>query len=190
MGRPAGLGRMRWRYVDLNIRDRRDAEMPAQNYSTDASLATHTIYMPNSVPAGVKLPILVWGEGGCIANGLAFANMLEQFASHGIIVLASGAPGGTGRTTSKLMSDAIAWITAKAGSGVYAAADPTRIAAAGMSCGGAEAYDMNANDKVSYIGIFNSGLSGNRTAAISQIKKPVFYFIGNTTDIAYENASS
>ena len=144
--------------------------------------------MPKAVPLGTRLPVLIWGEGGCSANGIAFANMLTQFASHSFMVIASGAPRGSGTTTSKMMTEAIDWITTKAGAGVYAAVDPTRIAAAGQSCGGLEAYDMNANDKVSYLGIFNSGLLQNYTA-ISTIKKPVFYFLGGNSDIAYQNVS-
>jgi len=161
----------------------------AQNYTVDASLPTHTIYMPKKVPDGVKLPILVWGEGGCAANGLAFNGMLTNWASHGFLILASGPPRGNGSTTSKYMTDAITWISSKAGSGLYAAADPTRISAAGMSCGGVEAYDMNANDKVSFIGIFNSGLLRN-TTDIEKIKKPVFFFLGGPSDIAYVNVGS
>jgi hypothetical protein len=160
----------------------------AQAYITDDSLPTHTIYMPKTVPAGVKLPVLVWGEGGCAANGLAFLSMLTDWASHGFFIMASGAPKGTGRTTAKYMSDAITWIGSKAGSEKYAAVDPTRIAAAGMSCGGIEAYEMNSNDKVSFIGIFNSGLLQN-TTNIANIKKPVFFFLGGPSDIAYENVS-
>jgi len=158
----------------------------AQNYTFDSSLPTHTIYIPKKVPDGVKLPIVVWGEGGCAANGLAFNGMLTNWASHGFVILASGPPRGNGSTTSKYMSDAITWISSKAGSGAYAAADPTRISAAGMSCGGLEAYDMNENAKVSYIGIFNSGYRQN-TTAIARIKKPVFFFLGGPSDIAYEN---
>lgn len=39
------------------------------NYSADAGLPRHTIYKPLDTPANVKLPVLIWGEGGCIGIG-------------------------------------------------------------------------------------------------------------------------
>jgi hypothetical protein len=34
-------------------------------YYTDPGLPKHTIYAPMSATDGVKLPVLVWGNGGC-----------------------------------------------------------------------------------------------------------------------------
>jgi hypothetical protein len=34
-------------------------------YSTDPNLPKHTIYAPLNPPEGVKLPVLIWGNGGC-----------------------------------------------------------------------------------------------------------------------------
>jgi len=60
---------------------------------------------------------------------------------------------------------------------------------AGQSCGGVEAYAVGGDARVMVIGIFNSGLM---TAAESQrtaptITKPIFYFLGGSSDIAYAN---
>jgi dienelactone hydrolase len=136
----------------------------------------------------VKLPVLIWGEGGCAANGLAFARFLTEIASHGFFVIASGAPNGSGSTTSKMMKDAIDWIVSKAGSRAYASVDASKIAVAGQSCGGVEAYDMKMDERVSVLGIFNSGLLQN-TAEAGKVKKPIFYFLGGGSDIAYANVS-
>ncbi|KAL8349277.1 hypothetical protein RB601_001936 [Gaeumannomyces tritici] len=158
-------------------------------YTTDSSLPKHTIYAPKTVPQGVKLPIMVWGNGACAADGLAFRGFLTEVASHGYVIIASGAPNGQGSTTSKQMRDAIDWISARAGTAgtPYAAVDKTKVAAAGMSCGGVEAYDQKDDARVATLGIFNSGLLQN-TGAVATIRKPVFYFMGGTSDIAYQNA--
>jgi dienelactone hydrolase len=88
------------------------------------------------------------------------------------------------------MVDAIDFVAAKAkdGTGVYAQADITKIAAAGQSCGGLEALDMKDDPRVSHIGVFNSGYLQNAERAAT-IKKPTFYFLGGSSDIAYANVS-
>lgn len=61
----------------------------------------------------------MWGEGSCNADGLSFLAMLTEIASHGVLVLASGAPSGTGSTTSALLKDSFEWITTGAGRAKY-----------------------------------------------------------------------
>jgi dienelactone hydrolase len=137
------------------------------------------------------MPVFVWGEGGCIADGQGFLAMLTEISSHGILVLASGAPSGSGSTTSALLKTSIDWITTGAGKAKYRSLDSTRIAIAGQSCGGLEAYDLANDTRVSAIGIFNSGLftAATSTQVASKITKPIFYFLGGSTDIAYANVS-
>jgi len=83
-----------------------------------------------------------------------------------------------------MMKTAIDWVTSSSAAGEYPFLELSRIAVAGQSCGGVEAYD-----RVSALGLFNSGLM---TAAASQkavprIEKPIFYFLGGPSDIAYAN---
>ncbi|KAL5364463.1 Alpha/Beta hydrolase protein [Aspergillus floccosus] len=170
-------------------------------YFAEPTLSNHTIYLPSTPTRNESLPVLIWGEGGCENNGTRFANFLTNVASYGFVVLASGPPQGASGTTSwEMMADAASWITAKAGSGRYAAVDASKIAVAGQSCGGLEAYKMRSDDRVSFLGIFNSGFLKEAPApggpvvpdvespeAISEVHKPVFYFIGGPTDIAYAN---
>ena len=132
--------------------------------------------------------MLVWGNGGCAAQGRFFERFLAQIASFGYFVIANGAPNGTGQTTAQWMTDAIDWAVANAGKGAYAAVDASRVAAAGQSCGGIEAYAQASDPRVATIGIFNSGLLTNYTS-IADDKKPTFYFLGGSTDIAYVNVS-
>jgi dienelactone hydrolase len=136
----------------------------------------------------VTLPVLVWGNGGCGADGLANVQLLQQIASYGYLAISSGGPGQQGGTTAQMMTDSIDWAVANAGQGAYANVDATKIAAAGFSCGGVEAYAQIWDSRVSTVGIFSSGLLENQTAA-SDFHKPILYALGGTGDIAYANVS-
>ncbi len=67
-----------------------------------------------------------------------------------------------------------------------------RIAVAGQSCGGLEAYAVVNDTRIGALGVFNSGFLTEAEAktVVPTIKgKPVFYFLGGSTDIAYANVS-
>ncbi|KAL6234360.1 hypothetical protein BDW75DRAFT_241172 [Aspergillus navahoensis] len=168
-------------------------------YSRDLTLRQHTIYMPRSPPANETLPVLIWGNGACSANGTLFGNLLTNIASYGFIVIASGSPNGFGRTDVEMMRDALDWIEDRAGSGRYRTVDAGRVAVAGQSCGGLEAYQMRDDPRVSYLGIFNSGfldlgflggllgMPNEDPETIKEVHLSVFYFLGGEEDIAYPN---
>ena len=61
----------------------------------DSGLATHTIYRPSELSMD-EHSVLVWGEGGCMNNGLMFPEYLSEIASHGFVVIADGPPGALG----------------------------------------------------------------------------------------------
>lgn len=82
------------------------------DYETTIRLYNHTIYRPSTLPAE-KLPIVVWGNGACRADGTWFENILKEFASHGFLVIANGRPGGTGSTDADMLIDAIDWAVAE-----------------------------------------------------------------------------
>jgi dienelactone hydrolase len=86
------------------------------------------------------------------------------------------------------MKASIDWITKQAGQGQYANVDAKRIVAAGFSCGGVEAYDQIWDSRIMGIGIWSSGLLTNQTAA-SNFRKPIFFFMGGQSDIAFANVS-
>ncbi|KAK3201305.1 hypothetical protein GRF29_185g516589 [Pseudopithomyces chartarum] len=153
---------------------------------TESSLQGHTIYMPSKAPSNLKLPVLVWGNGGCGADGTANALFLKQVASYGYLAIASGAPGQQGGTNAGIMKQSIDWATSNAGKGSYANVDASKIMAAGFSCGGVEAYAQIYDSRVDTIGIFSSGLLENQTAARTWTK-PILYVLGGNGDIAYGN---
>ena len=83
------------------------------------------------------------------------------------------------------------FITKAAGNGLYSAVDATKIAAGGHSCGGLETYKVKDDPRVKSLGIFSSGAldATNSTQIVSNITKPIFYFLGGSSDIAYANVS-
>ena len=51
----------------------------------------HTLYRPEHLP-GKRLPLVLWGNGGCRDNGLSASHFLREIASHGYVVIANGRP--------------------------------------------------------------------------------------------------
>ena len=161
------------------------------DYETSAGLANHTIYRPQSLPAE-RLPILVWGNGGCSANGLSQQNFLREISSHGFLAIANGAPNGSGSTTSQMLTQSIDWAVAensRQGSKYFGKLDTGKIAVAGFSCGGLEAYAVSNDARVTTTAIFSSGLLNDADDyQLRRLTKPIAYFIGGPSDIAYPNA--
>ncbi|NTS65531.1 hypothetical protein HRV97_10195 [Sphingomonas sp. HHU CXW] len=58
----------------------------------DATLPDHVIYRPADLSAAAtrKLPIVVWGNGGCAGDGAGQRFHLLELASHGYLVIANG----------------------------------------------------------------------------------------------------
>jgi dienelactone hydrolase len=56
-----------------------------------ADYADHTFYHPAKLPKE-KLPLLLWGNGGCRDNGLSASHFLREVASHGYFIITAGAP--------------------------------------------------------------------------------------------------
>ncbi|MFI6069249.1 cellulose binding domain-containing protein [Micromonospora sp. NPDC051227] len=161
------------------------------DYETSATLANHTIFRPQTLPSE-RLPIVVWGNGGCSANGLSQGNFLREIASHGFLAIANGAPNGSGSTTSQMLTQSIDWAVAensRQGSKYYNKIDTSKIAVAGFSCGGLEAYAVSNDPRVTTTGIFSSGLLNDADDyQLRRLTKPIAYFVGGPSDIAYPNA--
>jgi dienelactone hydrolase len=66
--------------------------------------------------------------------------------------------------------------------------DKTRIAVAGQSCGGIQAYTASLDPRIKATAIFNSGLINEvNKKHFPKLHAPVGYFLGGPTDIAYAN---
>jgi cellulose binding protein with CBM2 domain len=161
------------------------------DYETSTSLPNHTVYRPQNLPTE-KMPVFVWGNGGCAANGTGQLNFLREIASHGFLAIANGSPNGSGSTTSQQLTQSIDWAVAensRSGSKYYGRLDTGRIAAAGWSCGGLEAYAVANDPRITTTMIFSSGLLNDADDyQLRRLTTPIAYFIGGPSDIAYPNA--
>lgn len=52
----------------------------------------YTFFRPEVLP-DERLPVVIWGNGGCRDNGLSAGHFLREIASHGYLVIANGRPG-------------------------------------------------------------------------------------------------
>jgi hypothetical protein len=160
------------------------------SFGTVPGLAKHTMYMPKNAPANVKLPVIVWGNGACSGNGAWFSKFLNEIASHGFFIIANGDPKGSlaAGSTAQDIPDSIDWVYKNAGQGKFANVDKTKLAAAGQSCGGVQAFSASLDKRVTLTGIFNSGLLNEaNTKYFADLHAPVGFFLGGPTDIAYAN---
>jgi dienelactone hydrolase len=89
------------------------------------------------------------------------------------------------------LTESVNWAFAGAAGSKYGTPDTSKIAVAGQSCGGIQAYSAAYKDaRIKFVGIFNSGVfAGNQRALLAQIKQPVALFHGGPLDIAYQNVS-
>jgi hypothetical protein len=151
------------------------------------SLPDHVIYRPADLAklGKEKLGVLVWGNGGCSADGAGGRLHLAEIASHGYLAIASGrilsgpgappsaeavlpAPGGgipPPATKAASLTEAIDWAlkeNARPGSRYFGRINPRWIAVSGWSCGGLQALQIAADSRVHAViihssGIFNAG---------------------------------
>ncbi len=56
-----------------------------------ATMPDHAIYHPAVLPRG-RMPIVLWGNGGCRDNSLSAAAFLRQVSSHGYFIVVPGPP--------------------------------------------------------------------------------------------------
>ena len=136
-------------------------------------------------------------------------------AAHSL-VLGSGEPGG-GTQASQLL-DGVEWAIAQdgvQGSEYFQKIDRSHIALMGHSCGGVQALDVSRDPRITTTVVWNSGVLRRPRSApqpqapsparppaptapssmvtmtkerLRELHGPVAYFVGGTSDIAYENA--
>lgn len=149
----------------------------------DPSLPDHVIYRPADLSRlhGRKLPVVVWGNGGCSADAASSRLHLLEIASHGYLVIAAGqilsGPGAENarETVARPAADGalpdaavtaddlvagIDWAmaeNARRGSQYFRLVDKRRIAASGRSCGGLLALRVAADPRVKAVVLHNSG---------------------------------
>ena len=178
----------------------------------EASLPAHTVFVPQDLTKfGTKnpLPVLVWGNGACTNSPWEHFKFLNEIASHGFIVLATGyipmeeEPYHGPMSTTQQQIESIDWAFAQNAdpkSPYYNKIDVKHICLAGMSCGGLQTLFNCADPRVTSLMICNSGLFNRQNASqavggmpmppkekLNEIHTPVMYLLGGETDIAYGN---
>ena len=181
--------------------------------ASDSKLPTHTVFRPKNLAAfgrKNKLPIIAWGNGACANSPWEHVNFLSEIASHGFLIVAigpmplegqRGAGGAGGTTKSSMMTDAINWAIDQnrdPASQYYQMLDVTKIAVAGMSCGGLQTLEVAPDARIATAMICNSGILGNPSSGMGgmpnltkdqlvKLHTPVIYILGGEKDIAYTN---
>ena len=175
-------------------------------------LAEHTVFCPQDLSvfnAQKPLPVLVWGNGACANSPWEHMNFLNEIASHGYLVLATGNIPMTDEWYQGLMSraeqqiESIDWAIAQNAdpqSPYYQKIDVKNLCVAGMSCGGLQTLFNCADPRIKALMICNSGLFKMENAGqavggmpmppkekLAEIHTPIIYILGGKEDIAYEN---
>ena len=175
-------------------------------------LKEHTVFCPQDLSqfdAQHPLPVLVWGNGACANSPFEHMNFLNEIASHGYLVLATGIipmddewyKGPMSRSEQQIES--IDWAIAQNAdpeSPFYQKIDVKNICVSGMSCGGLQTLFNCADPRIKSLMICNSGLFNQQNAAqavggmpmppkekLKEIHTPIIYILGGETDIAYGN---
>ena len=139
--------------------------------------AEHTIFAPKDLSVFNEkkpLPVLVWGNGGCANSPRGHEKFLNDIASYGYLVLATGvmpkeeAPRRMGmgmgmgsQSRSEQQVESMDWAfqqNADKNSPFYQKIDTKNICISGMSCGGLQALFNCFDERVTSIMICNSGL--------------------------------
>ena len=178
----------------------------------EASLAEHTIFVPQDLKAfgkNQKLPVLVWGNGACTNSPWEHYKFLNEIASYGFIVVATGFIPIDGQSyrgpmsTTEQQIESMDWVIAQnadKNSPYYDKIDVKNICVAGMSCGGLQTLYNCADKRITSLMICNSGLFNQQNASqavggmpmppkekLKEIHSPIMYLLGGESDIAYGN---
>ena len=163
----------------------------------DAALPNHVVYRPADLKrlGGRKLGVLVWGNGGCAADGASARFHLLEIASHGYLVIAPGKdmtnvprtpraptpnPAQAGApmlppvaTTAKDVAAGLDWALGenkRAGSRYKGLIDAKQVAVGGHSCGGLQALQMASDPRIRTVMVHNSGVFTDGTNPIQGMK--------------------
>jgi hypothetical protein len=161
-----------------------------------------------SFPTHDTLPIVVWGNGACMADGRDFAGYLSTIASYGFLVVSTAAVLNEpqARITSSHLIKSLDWAQAeasRAGSPLAGKIKIDAVAVMGMSCGGNLALEAARDPRVKTLGMWNSGVwisgemrTGDGTLLVSTTKadlehvhSPTLYINGDKIDPAMVNAA-
>jgi dienelactone hydrolase len=177
---------------------RADMPGPAHHFAItregDKGLPDHTILRPANLGAPrFKLPIVVWGNGGCRDSNEEYHYFLTRFAAYGYFIVANGPPenayhpeelGGLVNPQPKKLTDAIAWAlaeNARPSSRYFRRLDASRVAVMGQSCGAWEGIDASADPHVKSTVSWNNG-GDPHAGDVGKLHAPILYASGGNYD--------
>ena len=133
-----------------------------------------------------RLPVVVWGNGGCTFDTPVYSALLSTIASHGFLVITTAGHPGDGaegrQVSANDLKAGIEWATrenARAGSPLHGRIDTKRVAVMGQSCGGELAIELGADPRVATIGVFNYGTTDE---SLKKLHGPVLLINGHDSD--------
>lgn len=182
---------------------------PSVMLSVDGFKA-HTVFCPQDLSAfdaSHPLPVVVWGNGACTDSPWEHYRFLNEIASHGYLVIATGYfPNGDTPYQGPMSSpqqqiESIDWAVkqvADSNSVFYGKIDTRAICASGMSCGGLQTLYNCGDPRIKTYMICNSGLFIDPSIAMPnmpmphkeqllKVHGPIIYILGGKEDIAYNN---
>lgn len=184
----------------------------------DVAFKGYTIYRPADIQKAISekpLPLVIFGNGGCMNTSVYFERFLSEIASFGYVVVAVGPYHSTieeaqaDEETSEwtdyhLLMDAMDLMEKAVKderSVFYKAVDMDKVAVMGQSCGGLQALAVSGDARVKTTICLNSGVitpteeQAQRhlnlvidKSALKSLHAPILYLVGGKNDIAYENA--
>lgn len=147
-------------------------------------------------PAREKLPVVVWGNGGCAIDNPRYDGLLQTIASHGFLVITTTAPAPAGnagaaprapQATAASLKAGIDWAEVenrRAGAPLAGKIDTTQVAVMGQSCGGRLSIELGVDPRVRTIGVFNAGVQPAQYDLLPKLHGPVLFLDGHERDFA------
>jgi dienelactone hydrolase len=126
----------------------------------------YLVFRPTTLdafPKKDKLPLMVWGNGGCAIDSTRYSGFLTTIASHGFLVMGTLPQEGAARRqeTADDVRGAIDWAAKendRTDSPLKGKIALDKVAVMGQSCGGFLSIVLGADPRVKTIGVFNSGV--------------------------------
>jgi dienelactone hydrolase len=175
------------------------APVSASVMEPDPAFPGYTIYRPALAERFARpLPIIAWGNGGCINAGNRSEVFLREVAARGYFIIAPGtivadsesdaAEAALGQYPATRLVEAIDLAFAenrRAGGHLAGRLDETKVIAMGRSCGGLQAIVTAGDPRVTGLVVINSGII--RNGGVAQADGSVAarsYLPGTDADLA------
>ena len=145
------------------------------NYPADMDRQLYTMFRPATWMEGKKYPVVTWGNGTC-AQPLLYTEILEQLASHGIIVIATNATSvGSGMEMQRGLDFVLAE-NERSGSALFGKVDTVLLGASGHSQGSQATVTVGSNQRI----VVTVPIQGASAGGVRSLKGPTFLISGET----------